>query len=218
MQNQKSETALIRLRPETDPVVAATHAQTLNLRAYAERRVIVTPEGLRLATEDLSLISRLKKALEDKRKEYVGPLQSHVQAINATFKTLMEPIEAADQLTRGKMLKYQAEQARIREEQEEINRLRMEAARKEAALHEGEISEPVNLVEVMPEVAKKIDTKVGSAGQRTIRKWEVVDKSLVPEDLKVIDAGAVTKLVKAGIGAIAGIRIYEEVILAVRPR
>ena len=132
--------------------------------------------------------------------------------------TLMEPIEQADKTTRQKILAFQAEQERIRREQEEINRLRMEAARKDAALHNGEISESVDLVEVVPEAPKRVSTDMGTVGQRMIRKWEVIDFSAVPDEFKLIDAGKITKVVKAGIGSISGVRIYEEPILTVNTR
>ena len=130
----------------------------------------------------------------------------------------MEPIEVADRVTRNKVLTFQAEQERLRRQQEEINRLRMEAAQKEAALNGGVITESVQLVEVAPEAPRKTTTEMGSASAFKVRKWEIIDFRLVPDDLKVIDAGKVTKLVKAGISSIAGIRIWEEDSLRISTR
>ncbi|MBA7663069.1 hypothetical protein ES703_71107 [subsurface metagenome] len=129
----------------------------------------------------------------------------------------MDPIIKADRITREKMLAFDAEQRRVRFEQEEINRKRIEAAEAEMRL-KGELSEPVGLVEVSPEAPKRVETDIGSVGQRMIRKWELVDMAQVPEEYKILDSAKITKVVKAGIPSIPGIRIYEEPIITVTPR
>lgn len=218
MANEKEEqTTEIKIRPEMNPQLISYFDEAVKLLDYAEARVIAATEDLEAATNDLSIIANLKRALEEKRKEYIKPLQDHLKGINDTFKMLMAPIETADQITRKKILAFQAEQERIRQEQFEINRLRTEAAQKEAALHGGEISEPVQLVEVGAAAPKRISTDMGTVGQRMITKWEVLNFSQVPDEFKVIDSAKVTKLVKGG-GSIPGIRVWQEPILAVKAR
>ena len=191
--------------------------QALKLQEYAEARVIATVEDIKLATNDLSIIAKLRKAMEEKKREYLDPLKAQAEAIRETYSILMDPIFRADKLTRDKILAYQKEQERKRQEQEEINQMRMEAAQKEKAL-KGEITEPVELVEVAPEAPKRVSTDMGMVGQRMIRKWELVDMALVPEEYKILDGTKITKVVKAGIPSIPGIRIYEEPILTVSAR
>ena len=157
----------------------------------------------------------MKKAIEAKRKEFVSPIQEHLRAINDAFKTLTEPLLLADQITRTKVLGYNQEQERIRQEQEEINRLRMEAAEKEMEL-KGELSEPVGLVETTPEPPKHYHADMGTATTKKIKKWEVVDFALVPDEYKMPDAVKIGKVVRAGIPTISGIRIWDEEILEVR--
>lgn len=209
MTNETTTTAMVRVNPQIDTEVMAFYNEATKLQEYAQARVITTAEDLKPATDDLSIIARVKRALEEKRREYVKPLQDHVKIVNDAFKSLMQPIETADQITRTKILAFQATQELKRREQEEINRLRLEAAQKEMEL-KGEITESVQLVEVSPEAPKKVQTEMGTTTTFKVRKWEIIDFSLVPDDLKVIDAGKVTKLVKAGIGSITGIRIWEE--------
>jgi hypothetical protein len=211
-------TALVKIKPQADVEVIAFYNESLRLREYAEARTIITAEDLKPATNDLSIIAKVKKAMDEKRKDYLKPFQDHIKETNAAFLTLMDPIEIADKITRSKILAFQAEQECIRREQEEINRLRMEAAQKEAALNGGVISESVNLVEVSPEAPKRVSTGMGTVGQRMIRKWEVIDMAQVPEEYKIIDSARVTKVVKAGIPSIPGIRIYDEPILTVSAR
>jgi hypothetical protein len=215
----EENTALVKVKPEQDIEVQSFYDQALKLAEYAEARDIAIIEDLKPATDDLSIIAKVKKAFEEKRKEYVKPLQEHVQEINDAFKKLMEPILAADTITRQKILAFQQEQDRIRREQEEINRKRQEAAEAEMRL-KGELTESVNLVEVLPEAPKRVETDMGAIGQRDNWKWEVVDFALVPDDYKMISSGVLTPVVKASKGKIIipGIRIFNEPIIAVNAR
>ena len=194
-------TALLRIDPKNDESVIALYNEANKLLEYANARIIATLEDTKLATNDLSLIAKLRKAMESKRKDYLQPFQEHVKEVNDAYKTLMAPIETADIVTRQKVMAYQREQSRIAAEQEEINRLRMEAAHKEAALNNGEISEAVSLVEVQ-EVQKKVNAEMGSLGTAKIWKFEVIDKALVPEDYKLVDMVKVGSVVRATKGTI----------------
>lgn len=202
-------TALIKIRPEADAQVMAFYSEALKLKEYAERRSIVAVEDLTPATADLNIIARVKKGMEGRRKDYLLPFQEHIKEVNEDYKRLMEPVETADRITRDKILAFQLKQKLIREEQEKINALRMEAARKEMEL-KGELTEPVNLVEVMPETPRKTETDLGTAATFRIKKWQVEDITKVPFDYLMIDAAKVGKVVRAGIPAISGIRIWEE--------
>lgn len=215
----ETNTVMVRVKPEQDTEVQSFYDQALKLAEYAEARDIAITEDLKPATDDLSIIAKVKKALEAKRKEFIQPLQDHIKAINDVFKRLMEPIEIADRVTRSKILAFQAEQDRIRREQEEINRKRQEAAEAEMKL-KGELSESVNLVEVSPEAPKRVSTEMGTVGQRDNWKWEVVDFALVPDEYKMINSGILTPVVKASKGKIIipGIRIFNEPIIAVNTR
>ena len=212
----QAETALIKVKPELDLQVMAFYTEALELKRYAEARVIKTLEDMKPANDDLNIIRKLKKNMEARRKEYLAPFQDHVKEVNEAYKNLMEPVDIADKITADKMLAFNREQERIRREQEEINRLRMEAAQKDAALHNGEISEPVNLVEVIPEAPKRTITDIGTTGQRDNWKWEIQDITIVPREYLMVNAGMLTPIVKASKGKISipGIRIYNEPILA----
>ncbi len=212
-----SGTALVKIKPETDILVNQFYKEALKAKEYAEARVITMADDLKPATDDLSLIAKLKKAMEGKRKEYVSPLQDHVKAVNDTFKTLMEPIETADTVTRNKILAFQLKQKLIREEQEKINALRLEAAKKEMEL-KGELTDSVNLVEVSPEAPKRVSTEMGSIGQRDHWVFEVTDFELLPTEYKMVDAAKLGKVVRAGLHIIPGVKITNEPILAVNTK
>jgi len=211
-------TAVINIAPNLDEEILKLVGEAERLRVYAQSRVVNNTETLKSATEDLSFIAQVKKALEAKRTEYVKPINAHVKGINDTFKLITSPIEEADQLTRSKVNAYMAEERRKIAETEEVNRLRMEAARKEAALNEGELSESIDLIKAPAPPPSTVRTDVGSASTVMVKKWEVVNFEQVPGEYKMLDASRIGKVVKAGIPSIPGIRIWEEPTLRVNPK
>ena len=211
-----AETALVRIRPDVDPRVVQLYAEGVRLQQYAETRVILRDEDVKVATDDLSIIAGLKKAIEEKRTEYTSPINEHLKAVNVFFKAYVEPLTQADQVTRGKVLAYRAEQERIRLEQERINRLREEAARAEMEL-KGELSEPVALVAVAEEAPTRYRTDVGTLGTAKTWHFEVVDFVALPNDYKVADMVKIRKVVIAG-ASIPGVKAWQEENLRVTPR
>ncbi len=204
----------LMLRLGEDIEVHGYFTEASKMLEYAERRVIKTLDDAKLATDDLSLISELKKSMEAKRKEKLAPHEAQVKAIRDTYTYLMTPVLEAERITKSKQIAFIQEQERIRHEQEEINRMQELAAQKQKELT-GEIIE-VAKVEVV-EAPKRIRTDLGSTGQRDNWKWKVTDINLIPREYLMINAGMLTPVVKASKGrlTIPGIEIYNEKILVV---
>jgi len=199
--------------------VPGEYEEALKLKDYAERRVITSTEDIKVATDDLTIIARLKKSMAERKKELLQPHQDKVKAINDSYKLWMEPVLTADSITREKILAFNREQDRIRREQEEVNRLRMEAAQKEAELKGGELSESVNLVEVTPEV-KRVSTDMGTTGMVDNWKYEVVDFSALPDEYKVPDTAMLNSIAKKHHDQkqIPGVRFYNKPTLRVNAK
>lgn len=213
---EPAETALT-LRTGEDIEAHGYFIEAQKLLDKAEARVIATIQDIKAATNDLSLISVIKKAMDGKRKEYLEPLKAQTEAIRDTYDYLMAPILEAGKITRNKMLAYDAEVKRIRQEQEEINRKRMEAAEAEMRL-KGELSESVNLVEVAPEAPKRVSTEMGTSGVAKVWKFEVIDFALLPDRFKMENATLIGKVVRAGEREIPGVKIWSEDTLRVKAR
>jgi len=179
------ETALA-LRPGADAEAMSWHVQALNALAYANARKVTNAEEHALASDDLSLISKLKKLMEARRKELLDPLKAQSDAIRETYTFIMGPVIEADQITRAKMTAYLTEQARIKAEQERINQQRMEAAEAEMAL-KGELTAPLDLMEVMPEAPKSIKTALGSSGLTDHWTFEITNLDLIPREYMMAD-------------------------------
>jgi len=193
--------------------------EALKLQQYAEVRVIKTLEDAKIANDDLTLIARLKKAMETRRKEELKPLDDARRTIQDNYNKWMAPVLAADTITRTKMSAFNAEWERIRKEQEDINRMRIEAAQKEAALNGGVISEPINLVEVAPEI-KKVSTEQGTSGQRDTWTYEIIDFKAMPDEYKLPNTSALNAFAKStkGMRQIPGVRIFNNPVIVVRPK
>ena len=105
-------TAMIRVAPGADEVVVAMVVEIARLLAWAEEREVQDVEGVKRATDDLVLLAGLRKAIEDKRREYTVPVNDHLKAINEAFKAMTVPLENADKITRGKIMAYRREEER----------------------------------------------------------------------------------------------------------
>ncbi len=203
------ETALVKVNPQTDAAIVTLHTQAIRFVDAADRLVIASDDDVTSATGDLTLIANLKRAIEDKRKEYTQPLNNHLKAINDVFKTFTDPILYADKLVRSKILAYRAEIDRQRQEAEEIERLKKEAAEREAALTGQPIIQPGPTL-VIPPPPDRYHAGNGTLGKVMVHKWELEDFSKVPDEYKTIDAVKIGKVVRAGIPSIPGIRIWQE--------
>lgn len=219
MEETKETQTVLALRPGEDVEAHGYFEEALGLLKYAEARVIASVKDVKVATDDLSLIAKLKKVMENKRKSLLDPLRLQADAIRETYSSLMDPVFRADRITKDKILAFNQEQERIRLEQEDINRKRLEAAEAEMRL-KGELTESVNLVEVAPEAPKSVSTDMGTSGQRDNWKWEVVDFALLPDEYKVVDSSILTAVAKKHHDQkqVPGVRFYNEPIIAVRAR
>uniref|UniRef100_A0A6M3J374 Uncharacterized protein n=1 Tax=viral metagenome TaxID=1070528 RepID=A0A6M3J374_9ZZZZ len=208
----------ITLRTGADVESMNWHEEALKALDYATSRKVTNPEEHAMASDDLSIISKLKKVMETRRKELLDPLKAQSDAIRETYTFLMGPVIEADQITRAKMTAYLTEQARIKAEQERINQQRLEAAEAEMKL-KGELTAPVNLMEVQPDV-KGVKTELGSSGLTDHWKAEVVDFIALPNEYKIPDTVLLNNTAKKyrDTKVIAGVRFYNEPFMSNRAR
>ena len=208
-----NNTAVISIEPNSDIVIQSLRLEIEKVRDYALTRRVSNVIESRDATNDLSIISSLKKSLEAKRKEYLKPLQDYQKNINEVFKSISEPLLEADKVTRDKVLSFNQKQEQLRMEAEEAARLQREADEAARKVREatGEIvpSQTEAPVELPPEAPKRINADLGTGGMVTVKKWEVSDFSIVPNKYKEPNAILIGQIVRAG-GDIQGIRSWEE--------
>ncbi len=214
-----SATAIIQINPGIDPKVEGLVNEVQKILTYANQCIIVTDDDLPGATNDLTIIANLTKAVNEKKKEYTDPINTHLKTIREAFDLIAKPLTEADQIIRRKIMVYRSLQDAHRLEVERINRLRIEAAEAEAKLSgTGEISQPVNLIPEAPPPVKKVSTEAGSLGTMIIWKFEVIDFAKLPDRFKIENATLIGKVVRAGEREIPGVRIWQEETLTVKAR
>ena len=93
--------------PETNLEITGYYNEAIKLQQYAESRVIKTLDDAKTANDDLTIIARLKKAMETRRKEELKPIDDARKSIQDNYNKWMAPVLAADIITRDKMKAHQ---------------------------------------------------------------------------------------------------------------
>lgn len=210
-------TAIIKVEPLKDLTISAMTMEVLKVLDFARERTILNIDDVKNGTDDLAIISKMTKRLKSFQSEYLAPIKLHLQKTKGDFDSILIPLKEADTITRQKILLWNAGQEEIRRKQEEAERLSREAAEAEMRTS-GEMTKSIIEIENKAEPFKKVHTDSGSAATRGIKKWRLTDITKVPSEFLLVDAGKVTRLVKAGIGEIAGIEIYEEKTLVINTK
>ena len=206
------ETDLIRIEEDKQVYLA----QVNDLLSYAKTRTVVDTITMISATDDLGMMATLAKAIEDRRKEYTGPINATLKTINNNFKVVTDPLDEAIKITKQKMLDYRAEVERQRQEAEAINKAKQDIARREMILT-GEIAPDTNTtpVEVPEEAVKIARGAVATAGVAKVRKWKVVNFALIPDSWKTTKDKEIQKAIEHG-QAIDGIESWQEETIRIR--
>ena len=204
-------TAIVNIHPDLDAEILSLEREVIKLLEFSERRVITCQDDIKDATNDLTIMANLKKSLEEKRKEYVRPLNEYSAQIHNVFKTISDPLQKADKLTRNKVIAWQDEEDAKARKAQEAAVLKAQAAALEAEVRG---DQPTGELEVIPDAPlappKTTFAEVGTASRKQNWKWELVDLSLVPQQYLMLNESLVGKVVRAGTREIPGIRIYPE--------
>jgi len=210
---------LVKVSTDADLAVRSLFEEGVKILGFAKLRVILNNNDLKPAVDDLSLIAKLKKALVEKKGEYVNPIKKDLDLVNGLFAEIMAPFEEADRITRGKVQAFREEVARKAAEAADIETMKADLAAREAKLNgTGEITVPLGTAVPPPPVPDRVRTDQGTVGTMKVHKWKVVDLALVPAEYKTVDAAKVQSVVKASKGTIVipGIEIWTEGTTTVR--
>ena len=112
-QQEAQTTALVQVNPASDDKVKKLYEAGVKLKGYAELLVIHSDEDIAIVTDDLAAIAGLKKSIEEERNRFTVPLNDFLKSINTAFKDFTAPLDEADRITRGKVLAYKKEQAKV---------------------------------------------------------------------------------------------------------
>lgn len=166
---------------------------------------IESAEDMGTATLILTEANRLLDAVTKEKERVTKPLNEALRNERSRWKPIEETLSGAVASLRSKMSAYQtAERARVRSEEERIaarvgegrGKIRVETAVRKI----GEVAVPEPKVEA---------SNGGSVKFRTVRKFEVIDVSLLPKECMLANETQIRKLMAAGI-EVPGVRYYEE--------
>lgn len=211
--------ALIKVKPLQDDLIKSQVDNAEMALQYAQMRVVTNQKEAEDATNDLSLIAKMRKIANGYMADYTKPIKAHLDAVKTDFDSIMKPLEEADTITRQKLGDYRKEQERKVREQEAINRDKMELARREMELN-GELSQPIDLIETKVHVPTVVRADAGTSGMRDNWTYEITDFAVLPNEYKVPNTSLLNSLAKSvkDTRAIPGLRIYNDRVVVVRPR
>jgi len=175
---------------------------------YSNSVEITTQDDYSKAADFLKMIKNKISWLEDKRMSYTKPLDESKKQIKADFDEIINPLETLVNDVKTKMLVWQKEEQKRRDEEQK----RIDAEALKSLKEKGESEAVVPVVESV----KSVKGSFATVSVRKIQKWRLVDFKAVPDEFKTVNDSLVTQAVKGGLKSIPGIEIYEEETLAIR--
>ena len=199
------------------------------LDAYSEAIDCMVDEvaGIDVADEDSSKVAvelgtkakKIETAIERLRKELVQDHNDFVKSVNGLAKSFTERLGGIQASVRGKLGAYASRQELERRKAEEA--ARKAQAELQAKLNDEAKAANVEPVQIMEPALPKQHTVVrsesgGSATQRKVWKFEVTDAQAVPREYLVVNESLVRQHVANGVREIPGVRIYEDIQIALK--
>ena len=175
-------TAVIRINPDSDEAFVALRSEAERLLIWAQARTVANDNDLKGAADDLNILAGYRKRLKEKQSDWTGPIREHLEKVAGAFRSISDPLDQADQITKDKIGAYRQILKDRTAAAEKANALRLQAAQLEAAANDGVISEPVVIKPVPPAPAKTLRTDVGTLTSREDWDYEIVDVSQLPRE------------------------------------
>jgi hypothetical protein len=211
--------------PKPDEAVIISAQSAL---AQVQDIKVVTPSDYEVLATLVKDIKGRWVAIDEERKKLKRPIDAAASAVQNFFKAPLDALQRAEVLGKNKMAVYfQAQQRLQREEQAKADaKARAERDRLEAraavAAEKGQeekaqaLQDSANAV-VAPAIVRE-PPSVSGVSTRTIKRFEIVDESLLPREYLVPDEKKIRGVVAAlGFDAhIPGVRVYEDTIIAAR--
>lgn len=166
------------------------------LLATAQEFVVNNPISRGQAADKLKDVNLKIRDTDLSRKRLVKPLNDRVKSINESFKSILEPLRMAQSLFRGKLNAYEAEQERIRKEEQA--RIEAEKAKAAAELEDAGDTEAAEEIrnEPVPEAKTSVHTQESSSHVRKVWDFEVEDESKIPRKFFVLNESMVKATIR----------------------
>jgi hypothetical protein len=171
---------------------------------------ITGESDLTLASEALTRITKHLKEWEQKRTEIVQPANNFVRSINQMWARLVDPVKSEEVRLRMMMSTFRAKESQRRQQEYQ------EGLKQVEEVFPGGSPIPEVVAPIPADSLKHVVTQNGTVHYANVSKWEVQDINIIPREYFILDEATIGKLVKAGLKAIPGIRIWTEQVPVVR--
>jgi hypothetical protein len=184
---------------------------------------VADAESFELGARNLRELKTLEDDVEETEKSATRPMLQALNTVRGWFKPMREHLKRAETAQRANLARYKTEQDRLEREQrhkaEEIARKEREELDRKAA--EAEAKGRHGRAEVLRERAEAVVAappppseapKAAGLANRVVWKFEIVDRSVIPDEFYVIDEKRIADRVKSlkGDTNIPGVRVWNE--------
>lgn len=219
--NTQNDQEVTKMREEANQLLFVSEEMAKITNAQEEAK----------AVEFLSQVKRRWKMVDEKRKEYVKPLNEVVKKVNDDFKNILTPLETIEAIVKKGMTAYRSaedfkakEALRIEAEQkakQAINEIKYgDGLTDENLQNAKEAAKAVSIASVeAPRVVKSTESG-GSASFRKDWKFEIINKYEIPTSIQkevlelAFEKGLFDQVIRQHIKAeeheIPGVRIWPE--------
>lgn len=210
---------------EKDKEVKRVITKIVKMGEEVQTLQISTTEDEKNAVEFTKQIKSGTKKIDDMRKGFTEGARQFVNQVNNFFMPTINKLKEYEKEIKKKMTIYRLAIERknqIQQEEAERKRKKEEESYKkkcEKANEKGKELPPIQFskpIDIPQNIEKTTKTNDASATYKDVKKWELINISEVPREYLILDEKKITKLVKAGIENIPGIRIYETKEISIR--
>ena len=210
--SELSTAVMVIAYPERDGTYLQLAGQVKDLIVRLDAHQVTDQESAGKAADDLSMVLRLKRALTKRQTEYTKPVHDLHTSFIATFKAILDPLEASNLVLKSKLgvwtVKEQAkaDEARKAAAIAEVERM----AQASTDTDTGEMKDPPPAPPAPPPAPNPTTRgQVGVVNTRMVKKVEILDPKMVDRKYCTPDLKLCQAAVDAGAEAIDGCRIYE---------
>lgn len=188
-----SETKEIAIQKKVAPIIKKADALT-----------ILSGEDMKDAVATLSTLNKWNDDVEEDEDKIVKPMKEALKEVQGRYKPLKAMLADAIANVRSKMTIYQTEVKRIADEK---------AAKIAARVGEGKgklgLETASNKIDAIEKPDQKVASDEGMVRFETVKKFEVMDITMLPIQYHLADEVAIRAQMKAGI-ELKGVRYYTE--------
>lgn len=170
----------------------------------ADKIVIGSAEDMKGAVELLSTLNRWNDEVVEDREKITKPLNATLKEIRERYKPIEEVLKDRIAVLRRKITDYQTKATRIADE--EANKI---ANRVKEGKGNLKMETAVKKMDAIEKPEEKVMTEVGAVKFQAMKKFEVVDVTLLPAHLLLPNEVEIRRLMKTGV-EVTGVRYYVE--------